>query len=350
MAGKKLLVADDSLTIQKVIRLALSNEGYEIQAVSDGNDASQQMNLFRPDVVLIDVSLPGKSAFEVKRDTNQQPHLKNIRFILMSSAFEKIDEAQANETGFQGRLTKPFDPAHLRQVLTDVLSARTPGGGSGYTPPELGTDPKMPGISDLPEFPKLPDEIPSTTSLDDLWSQEPNVTDSHMDLQPPPLPGSGFDPDSDIRELTASTIKMSGLDDLQWSVNETARKSDLPLTPPPLPGEPSMPPHDAMMDHGNTTFKLDENLHPSYRDESTRPSYTPPIEFEPRVSPPPPPPPAMPGDFPDSNVLPITTGQMEDLIHKQLQETLEKMAMKILPEIAERVIKSEINRLLNEQA
>ena len=57
MSGKKLLVADDSLTIQKVIRLALSNEGYEIQAVSDGNDAIQQISLFRPDVILIDISL-----------------------------------------------------------------------------------------------------------------------------------------------------------------------------------------------------------------------------------------------------------------------------------------------------
>jgi len=67
MIGKKLLVADDSLTIQKVIRLALSNEGYEIQTVSDGNDAIQQIAVFRPDVVLIDVSLPGKTAFEVKK-------------------------------------------------------------------------------------------------------------------------------------------------------------------------------------------------------------------------------------------------------------------------------------------
>lgn len=60
MAAKKLLVADDSLTIQKVIRLALSNEGYEIQAVADGNDALNQILLFQPDVVLIDVSLPEK--------------------------------------------------------------------------------------------------------------------------------------------------------------------------------------------------------------------------------------------------------------------------------------------------
>src|SRR6185312_1616140 len=121
MAGKKLLVADDSLTIQKVIRLALSNEGYEIQAVSDGNDAIQQISLFRPDAVLIDVSLPGKSAFEVKRAINEHSDLEEVRFILMSSAFEKVDEAQVGEVRFHGRLTKPFDPAHLRQVLSEAL-------------------------------------------------------------------------------------------------------------------------------------------------------------------------------------------------------------------------------------
>src|SRR3954466_7995555 len=125
MAGKKLLVADDSLTIQKVIRLALSNEGYEIQAVSDGNDAIQQISLFRPDAALVDVSLPGKTAFEVKRAINEHAALEEVRFILMSSAFEKVDEAQASEVRFHGRLTKPFDPAHLRQVLTDVLAQIT---------------------------------------------------------------------------------------------------------------------------------------------------------------------------------------------------------------------------------
>src|SRR5271170_2763089 len=127
--AKKLLVADDSLTIQKVIRLALSGassgqgEGYEIQTVSDGNDAIQQISLFRPDAVLIDVSLPGKSAFEVKRAINVHEDLDRVRFVLMSSAFEKVDEDQAKEVLFHARLTKPFDPAHLREILTQVLSS-----------------------------------------------------------------------------------------------------------------------------------------------------------------------------------------------------------------------------------
>jgi two-component system chemotaxis response regulator CheY len=96
MAVKKLLVADDSLTIQKVIRLALagmasgkasssSGDTYDIQAVSDGNDAIQQISLFRPDIVLIDISLPGKSAFQVKRAINGQDDLSNVRFVLKRS-------------------------------------------------------------------------------------------------------------------------------------------------------------------------------------------------------------------------------------------------------------------------
>src|SRR4051794_12777565 len=129
MAAKKILVADDSLTIQKVIRLALSNEGYEIQAVSDGNDALEQISVWQPDVVLIDVSLPNRSAFELKRAANEHSDLSHVKFVLMSSAFESVDEVQAAEVGFSGRLTKPFDPAHLRQIIMQALGDTGSAGG-----------------------------------------------------------------------------------------------------------------------------------------------------------------------------------------------------------------------------
>lgn len=64
---KRLLVADDSLTIQKVIRLALAAEPYEIVTVSQGNDCLAQIEQLRPDCLLVDVALPGQSAFDIKR-------------------------------------------------------------------------------------------------------------------------------------------------------------------------------------------------------------------------------------------------------------------------------------------
>jgi CheY-like chemotaxis protein len=158
MPGKKLLVADDSLTIQKVIRLSLSNEGYEIQAVSQCSEAIEEIALFLPDLVLIDVSLPEQSAFEVKRIVNEDPRFAQVRFILMSSAFEQVDENQVENLGFHGHLTKPFDPAHLRKILTAALQQEIP-------PP-------------VPELPPLPPE------------------------QPPPMPSE----DTLLKILTESTL------------------------------------------------------------------------------------------------------------------------------------------------
>jgi CheY-like chemotaxis protein len=263
MAGRKILVADDSLTIQKVIRLALSNEGYEIQAVSDGNQASQQIVLFRPDVVLIDVSLPGKTAFEVKREISSQD-LPNTRFILMSSAFEKFDESKARALAFHGRLTKPFDPADLRKALTQVMTgmpAATPSpANSASTPPpapsasdsidslsglhvrpdeelELQTHPHMTqapedffqppkaGMPPAPPSTKMSAQSSSQTD-DELWGQPENA---------PPVPSS----DEDIQRLTESTLKIAGLDSLEWSVNETGKKGK---NPPPPSHAPTPPP------------------------------------------------------------------------------------------------------------
>jgi CheY-like chemotaxis protein len=182
MPGKKLLVADDSLTIQKVIRLALSNEGYEIQAVADGNDAINQILLFRPDVILIDVSLPSKNAFEVKREVNGHEDLLETRFVLISSAFEKVDETQVEEVEFHGRLTKPFDPAHLRKVLSTVL--------------DQVTAKRMEATSLLRRPPPLP-----TESSDLLDFQDHSDADlPPLPLEPPPLPGDEYTPDIDEEE------------------------------------------------------------------------------------------------------------------------------------------------------
>lgn len=218
---KKLLVADDSLTIQKVIRLALSGagaghgDGYEIQTVSDGNDAIQQISLFRPDVVLIDVSLPGKTAFEVKRAINVHNDLERVRFVLMSSAFEKVDEEQVKEVVFQARLTKPFDPAHLREILSQVLSSiPKPAPNKGLPKePLLGYSGDGPEIkapaTNIKTSIELPPEPPSFSSGVNVGAKE------HA---PPPPPSfhdvASSEPENDIRQLTQSTIQMSGLDDM----------------------------------------------------------------------------------------------------------------------------------------
>lgn len=317
--AKKLLVADDSLTIQKVIRLALSNEGYDIQAVSDGQDAIEQIALFRPQIVLIDVALPGKDAFEVKREINAQEDLTETRFVLMSSAFEKVDEEQVREVTFHGRLTKPFDPAHLRQVLSSVFNQITEKrmeptsliqmpGASVDAPASLGADlwsEGRPGGG--PIFPPPPSAVSAPEIEPSGFSPSSFTMD---DPVPPPSPSSG---DADIKQLTESTIRISGLDDFDWSVQEPA-----PIPPPPG------------MSAGDTTLS---NM----------------VEFDlPPVAPPAPPASPSRPSIPSEPEGAVSRAELSAVVRAELERAVQLEIQRILPNLAERLVKEEIHRMLSE--
>ena len=173
----KLLVADDSLTIQKIIRLALSNQGYEIQTVSDGQEALLQISMFKPEIMLVDMSLPGKDAFELAREIHALgPDYANLKTILLSSISEPVDEVKSAIAGFHGRLLKPFDPATLRRVLSDVAS------GLGATPASAPASNLNPPQGDRPEVRTAAPRPPA------LPSAEENVS---APARPPVLPPAG---------------------------------------------------------------------------------------------------------------------------------------------------------------
>jgi CheY-like chemotaxis protein len=369
---KKLLVADDSLTIQKVIRLALSgaasgaSDGYEIQTVSDGNDAIQQISLFRPDIVLIDVSLPGKSAFEVKRATNQHRDLAHVRFVLMSSAFEKVDEPQVSEVDFHGRLTKPFDPAHLREVLGQVL-AKAPAPISAPPAPraEQFTPPPVPS-----EFP--PADFPPS----DLPESEPQIFTARSP-----------EPESDIRNLTESTIRMSGLADLGAD-----HPSELPPGLPPEPEPPSDFPEDfqwsveetslkppSNLDAGDSTFPLAPpprvpNDHsrfiqrPKAEELELTPPPAPDLPYEePEAFEAQPAPQAAPASYASNLSGPqaqqasraqqthpapaapsFDLSQIEEMVRREVLNAIRKVAQENLADAVERIVKEEIHKLLQD--
>jgi CheY-like chemotaxis protein len=386
---KKLLVADDSLTIQKVIRLALSgaasgaSDGYDIQTVSDGNDAIQQISLFRPDIVLIDVSLPGKSAFEVKRSTNQHRDLANVRFVLMSSAFEKVDEVQVQEVNFHGRLTKPFDPAHLREVLSQVLAQVSPHPG---------------------QSPQAPPPVPTLPTMDEEEEEGETtiLSAAHLTLTPPsepahdlpPIPesfGNFSEPDADIRNLTESTIRMSGLADLGNEPQPTYSSHDLPPEPPSpsfSPGNFSSGPSGGLsgespddfqwnvveehslkpldhLDSGDSTFPLAPPA--KIPNEHSRFIQRPPLS-ELEVTPPPQPyvpydsngqgsqePPAIPGSQPEFDSTQLEEkiesrigSRIETMIRREVENAIRKATHETLPEVVERIIKEEIHKLLQD--
>ncbi len=120
LAGRKLLLADDSITIQRVVDLTFTDEGVEVVSVSNGRDAIDTLAEFRPDVVLADVFMPQLSGYEVCEYIKQNDQLKHIPVMLLVGSFEPFDEAEARRVGADDTLTKPFQS--IRNLIDKVGS------------------------------------------------------------------------------------------------------------------------------------------------------------------------------------------------------------------------------------
>ena len=113
LMSKTLLLADDSVVIQKLVGLSFANEDVEIVTTDNGDDAVVKAREIRPDVVLADVVMPGKSGYEVCEAIKQDPALAQIPVLLLTGTFEAFDEARATAAGANGQITKPFEAQAL---------------------------------------------------------------------------------------------------------------------------------------------------------------------------------------------------------------------------------------------
>ncbi len=118
LAGRKLLLADDSATIQKVIDLTFADEGVRVVAVGNGQDAIDQLLELEPDIVLADVFMPSPNGYEVCRYVKTHEKLKHIPVMLLVGSFEPFDEAEARRVGADDILTKPFQS--IRRLIDRV--------------------------------------------------------------------------------------------------------------------------------------------------------------------------------------------------------------------------------------
>jgi len=121
-----LLLADDSVTIQRVIELTFADEDIQVIAVSDGDQAIQRLDASPPDIVLADIGMPGRNGYEVAQYIKQSPRLAHIPVVLLTGAFEPVDHARASEAGCDGVLAKPFEPQLVIGRVKDLLARPRP--------------------------------------------------------------------------------------------------------------------------------------------------------------------------------------------------------------------------------
>ena len=112
MALEKILVAEDELLIRKTIEMRLKKEGYEVKAVSDGLAAIEQVKLYSPDLIILDIMMPSFSGLEVVAEVRQVLKLKTP-IIMLSSMGQEDTMVQAFKLGANDYVTKPFSPNEL---------------------------------------------------------------------------------------------------------------------------------------------------------------------------------------------------------------------------------------------
>jgi CheY-like chemotaxis protein len=147
----KLLLADDSVTIQRVIELTFADEDVQVIAVSDGDQAIARLDADPPDIVLADVGMPGRDGYEVAAYVKQSPRLNHIPVVLLTGAFEPVDQARATSVGCDGVLAKPFEPQLVIGRVKELLArhGRPPASlDTNLAPPVAAVEPWTPPLAD----------------------------------------------------------------------------------------------------------------------------------------------------------------------------------------------------------
>lgn len=148
--GYKILLVDDSVTVQKIITLTFSDEGVDVLTVNNGDEAIQRLQYMRPALVMADVSIPGKNGYEICEYVKNHPDMKDTPVVLLVPAFEPFDEERARRIGADQHLSKPFQS--IRTLITTVKTLL-----EGH-PPKFATGSLNPPSSQLqtPEPVKAP--------------------------------------------------------------------------------------------------------------------------------------------------------------------------------------------------
>ncbi len=129
-----LLLADDSLTIQKVVELTFADTDFEVVAVSSGEELLSRLPECRPDVIICDVIMPGKDGYQVCQEVKSNPESLHIPVVLLTGTFEPFDRDRALAAGCSEVITKPFEARKLVEAVERLVKHELAAGAEPEQP------------------------------------------------------------------------------------------------------------------------------------------------------------------------------------------------------------------------
>jgi CheY-like chemotaxis protein len=259
LAGRKLLLADDSITIQKVVDLTFADEGVNVLCVSNGREAIEALAEFSPDVVLADVFMPGMNGYEVCEYIKHHDKFKHIPVMLLVGSFEPFDEEEARRVGANDTLTKPFQSIRRLIEKVGLLSSNRP-------PEEQIPTAELPHAEEPPVEKLTTAELEITTAdTQPLPPELAHVVEAAAASQAqveadqpavaPQLSSQVYDAGEVLLDLGDYSQERSALDD------EFVLDIDLDESPEPSPAEPAF---SAASFRNRESYRSLPKIQPSY--------------------------------------------------------------------------------------
>jgi CheY-like chemotaxis protein len=121
MSGESILVVDDNAINLKLLRVLLSGEGYDVQTAIDAEEAASMLQVLRPQLILMDLQLPGMDGYELTRRLKADTRTSGIVILAVTSYAMKGDEQRALDAGCDGYISKPVDTAALPEIVASHL-------------------------------------------------------------------------------------------------------------------------------------------------------------------------------------------------------------------------------------
>jgi CheY-like chemotaxis protein len=169
--SSKLILADDSITIQKVVELILAEEDFEIKSTNNGEEALAAIPSFQPDIVLADIEMPKMNGYQLCEKIKQDPSLKGVSVILLAGAFEPIDEELAKQVKADDYIIKPFESQELLNKINAAISVSSVSVGQE---PEEAIEAFALGLDEVSAEEDLwaMEEIPETAEVTAIAEEE----------------------------------------------------------------------------------------------------------------------------------------------------------------------------------
>ena len=118
--GKHVVLVEDELNIAEAIRFLLGQEGWRVQTLANGATALEVIRKAAPDLVMLDVMLPGRSGFEILHDMRADPALRDLPVLMLTARGQSRDREMAERAGVSRFMTKPFSNAEMLAAVREL--------------------------------------------------------------------------------------------------------------------------------------------------------------------------------------------------------------------------------------